>query len=131
MRRYPPLCCRLFPPHFCSCAALFRFHCCFGRMCVPHPHLRSACPWCVFPCTRLCPLCCFSSTAAYPFSPSLLSVASLSLLAALDVPGFEPGYDSVHEPMNNTSPLFLALAALIFAAKWAYGCGNLSVAQVP
>jgi hypothetical protein len=46
------------------------------------------------------------------------------------VPGFVPGYDSFHEPMNNTSPFFIGLAAVIFFAKFVYSCGNLAIAQV-
>ena len=47
-----------------------------------------------------------------------------------DVPGFEPSYDSRHEPMNNTAPLYLFLASIIFVARWIYDSGNCCCAQV-
>jgi hypothetical protein len=68
--------------------------------------------------------------SACPFLCTTPSLTVALFSGGLDVPGFVPGYDSLHEPMNNTSPLFIALAALLFAAKWLYGFGNLAVAQV-
>jgi len=46
-----------------------------------------------------------------------------------EVPGFVAGYDSTHEPMNSSSPLFVALAFLLFLSRWLYDGGNLLVAQ--
>ena len=39
------------------------------------------------------------------------------------------GYDSTHEPMNNTATLNLFLCAIHFASRWAYACGVALVAQ--
>jgi len=46
------------------------------------------------------------------------------------VPGFVPGYDSIHEPMNNTATLYLFIALIVTATKFIYRVGNKAVAQV-
>lgn len=45
------------------------------------------------------------------------------------VPGFLPGYDSTHEPMNNTSPLFVSIALILFVCRWLYDTANFLVCQ--